>query len=369
MVAIRGLARSLYSSLGFEARNATIVDLSLAMAGYSNDQAPALQKRILDSLRTIPGVESVGLSSSYPPLIYAAAVRENVFRNQTNDLTVANVAVRPYRYDISPGYFEAAKTSLLAGRDFTWHDDKNALAVAVVNRHFAVTLFGSVNAALGGFYKLQDGTRVQVVGIVEDGKYMSLTEDQQPAIFLPFLRSPTSQCALVIRSSRDPQQLAGAIRSNIRELEAGLPVDTQSWSAMLNVVLFPSRVATVSLGVLGIMGAMLSVTGVFGMAAYAVSRRLKELGIRLALGAQPRQLLQAALGRAFRLLAWGSFTGLLLGIAASRILSAIVYQATPRDPLVLSGVVLTMLLLGLFATWIPAQRVLSINPLKLLREE
>ncbi|MBV8830073.1 MAG: ABC transporter permease, partial [Acidobacteriaceae bacterium] len=179
MVAVRGLARSLYSSLGFEARNATIVDLSLAMAGYSNDQAPALQKRILDSLRTIPGVESIGLSSSYPPLIYAAAVRENVFRNETNDLTVANVAVRPYRYDISPGYFEAAKTSLLTGRDFTWHDDKTAPAVAVVNRGFAVRLFGSVNAALGGFYKLQDGTRVQVVGIVEDGKYMSLTEGQQ----------------------------------------------------------------------------------------------------------------------------------------------------------------------------------------------
>jgi predicted permease len=369
MVAVRGLARSLYSSLGFEARNATIVDLNLAMAGYSNDQAPALQKRILDSLRAIPGVESVGLSTRYPPLIYAAAVRENVFRNETNDLTVSNVAVRPYRYDISPGYFEAAKTSLLTGRDFTWHDDKNAPAVGVVNRDFAVRLFGSVDAALGGFYKLQDGTRVQVVGIVEDGKYMSLTEDQQPAIFLSYLRSPTSECALIVRSSRDPRQLASAIRSSIRELEAGLPVDSQSWSAMLNVVLFPSRVATVSLGVLGIMGAMLSVTGVFGMAAYAVSRRLKDLGIRLAVGAQPHQLLQAALGRAFRLLACGSCTGLLLGIAASRILSAIVYQATPRDPLVLSGVVLTMLLIGLLATWIPAQRVLSINPLALLREE
>jgi ABC-type antimicrobial peptide transport system permease subunit len=125
----------------------------------------------------------------------------------------------------------------------------------------------------------------------------------------------------------------------------------------------------VSLGVLGVMGAMLALTGIFGMAAYSVSKRLKELGIRIALGAQRSEVLQAALGRSFKLLAFGSAAGLLLGILASRVLASIVYQATPRDPLVLGGAVLTMLLLGLLATWIPAQRALSIDPLRLLREE
>ena len=133
--------------------------------------------------------------------------------------------------------------------------------------------------------------------------------------------------------------------------------------------MFPSRMATISLGVLGMMGAMLSITGIFGMAAYSVSKRLKELGIRVALGAQRKEVLQAALGRALKLLAIGSGTGLLFGILASRVLAFIVYQATPRDPLVLAGVVLAMLLLGLVATWIPAQRALSVNPLILLREE
>jgi len=117
------------------------------------------------------------------------------------------------------------------------------------------------------------------------------------------------------------------------------------------------------------MGAILSITGVFGMAAYSVSKRLRELGIRIALGGQRREVLQAALGRAFKLLACGSMAGLLLGILASRVLAFIVYQATPRDPLVLTGVVLAMALLGLLATWIPAQRALSVNPLILLREE
>jgi len=125
----------------------------------------------------------------------------------------------------------------------------------------------------------------------------------------------------------------------------------------------------VALGVMGVMGAMLSITGIFGMAAYSVSKRLRELGIRVALGAQRKEVLEAALGRAFKLLAFGSVAGLTLGLLATKVLAFIVYQATPRDPLVLAGVVLAMALLGLVATWIPAQRALSVDPMMLLREE
>ena len=137
----------------------------------------------------------------------------------------------------------------------------------------------------------------------------------------------------------------------------------------MNLVLFPSRAATVALGVLGLMAAMLSITGIFGIAAHSVSKRMKELGIRMALGAQRKEVLQAALGRAFKLLACGSVAGLICGILSTRVLAFIVYQATPRDPLVLTGSVVAMFLLGLLATWIPAQRALSANPLTLLREE
>jgi ABC-type antimicrobial peptide transport system permease subunit len=120
---------------------------------------------------------------------------------------------------------------------------------------------------------------------------------------------------------------------------------------------------------MGMMGAMLSITGIFGMAAYSVSKRLREFGIRVALGAQRTEVLKAALGRALKLLATGSATGLVLGLMATRVLASIVYQATPRDPIVLAGVVLAMTLLGLLATWIPAQRALSVDPMMLLREE
>ncbi len=219
------------------------------------------------------------------------------------------------------------------------------------------------------YYKAEDGSRIQVVGIVEDGKYASLTEDPESVVFLPVLQSPLSQTCLVVRSRRDPQQLAAAMRSKVRDLDAGLPVYIQTWYEGMQFVLFGPRMATISLGVLGVMGAMLSVTGIFGLAAYSVSRRKRELGIRIALGAQRKEVLQAALGRAFKLLAFGSAAGLLLGILASRVLASIVYQATPRDPLVLGGVVLAMMLLGLLATWIPAQRALSIDPSMLMRED
>ena len=369
MVAVRGLARSLDSHFGFEPRNAMLIGTNLAMAGYSRDRVPAMQKRMIHAMETIPGVERVGLVNNYPPLVYAAGSRANVFKEESRDLRPSNAAAMPYRYDISPEYFHAAGTALLAGRDLTWQDDKNTPAVAVVNREFAGKMLGSVTNAVGRYYKMQDGTRVQVVGVAEDGKYMNLTENQEPAMFLPFLQSPASQSHLVVRSSRDPQELAAAMRSQLRELDAGLPVDTATWNGRLDVVLFPARVATMSLGVLGMMGAILSITGIFGMAAYSVTKRLRELGIRIALGGQRKEVLQAALGRPVKLLAVGSAAGLLLGVLASRVLGFIVYQATPRDPLVLAGAVLAMLLLGLLATWIPARRALSVDPLILMREE
>jgi ABC-type antimicrobial peptide transport system permease subunit len=216
---------------------------------------------------------------------------------------------------------------------------------------------------------MENGTRIQVVGIAEDGKYYQLTEDPRPAMFLPFLQAPTNATCLVVRSGLDESQLAPAIRNALRDLDSGLPLNIQTWTRGLEIALFPSHVATVALGVLGGMGAMLALTGIFGMAAYSVSRRLRELGIRMALGARRREVLNAALGRPLKLLAFGSAAGLLLGLLAARVLAYIVYQATPRDPLVLAGVVVSMGLLGLVATWLPAQRALSVNPLALLREE
>ena len=369
MVAVRGLLRGMHDDYGFDPRNVTILSTDLSMAGYGPEKVPAMQKRMLDAMRTIPGIESVGLVD-WPPLISGAYGQRDVFTDQAGDLNPSNAAASPYSFRVSAGYLQAAGTALLSGRAFSEHDDKNAPRVAVVNLEFATKIFGSPANALGHYYKLQDGTRIQVIGIVENGRYKGLTDEAATAMFLPILQWPTMAANLVIRSSRDPRQVSGAIKNTLRDLDRSLPAYIETWNKQLDdFALFPAHAATISLGVLGVMGALLSITGIFGMAAYSVSRRLKELGIRLAIGARPSEVLRAALGRAVKLLAYGSAVGLILGILASRVLAHIVYQATPRDPLVLVGVVLVMAFLGLVATWIPAQRALSLDPLTLLREE
>jgi predicted permease len=368
-VAVRGLARSLHSNIGVEPRHALLVETDLSMAGYSGDAVPAIQKRLIDELQTLSGVTSVGMVGPDPPL-HLGWMSTIVFTGQTNDLRVSNAAAQVNLYEISPGYLQAAGTALVAGRNLTWHDDKNAPRVAVVNRQFARRVFGSEDRALGEYFKRRDGTRIQVVGITEDGKYTAnLAESPTCALFVPILQFPSNDVWFVLRSTGDPQQLGAAVRTKLREINAGLPLFIQTWDNEMNGALFASRMAAMSLGVLGAMGALLSITGIFGMAAYSVSKRVRELGIRVALGAQRKEVLQSALGRAFKLLAFGSAVGLLLGLLASRVLAFIVYQATPRDPVVLAGVVAAMALLGLLATWMPARRALSVDPAMLLREE
>ena len=369
LVAVRGLVRSVNASYGFQPRNTLLAGVNLASAGYSGKQIPQFDRRVIDAMKEIPGVEAVGLVNNYPPLVYTAAFRENVFTEQTRDLSTSNAALQPFRFDVSPEYLKAAGTALLAGRDLAWTDDKVAPIPALANRLFVLRMFGSTSGALGKRFRTSDGKLAQVVGIVEDGKYQALTEDQAPAILLPSMPNPDPQCYLIVRSKRDPEQLQKLMRAKLRELDAGLSVDIQSWNQLLDVVHFPAKVATMALGVLGAMGAILSITGIFGMAAYSVSRRLKEFGIRVALGARRTAVLESALGRAVRLLAIGSALGLVLGLLATRVLASIVYQATPRDPIVLTGVVIAMSLLGLLATWIPAQRALRVDPMILLREE
>jgi predicted permease len=367
MVAVHGLARSLHGNVGFDLHKTMLVDTALTMADYSGDRGPAMQKRMMEAVATIPGVESVGLADQVP--LGDSQPDSNVFTDATSDLRPSNAAADTILFKISPEYFRAAGTTLLSGRAFTWHDDKDSPRVAVVNQVFARKIFGSVSGAMGGHFKRSDGARIQVVGIAEDGKYTSLTENPHPVMFLPILQNPTISTWLVVRSDRNPQQLGPVIKSTLRQLDPSLPVYVQTWYKQLDPILFGPRMATISLGVLGVMGAVLAITGIFGMAAYAVSKRMREFGIRMALGAQRNELLRAALGRTFRLLAFGSAAGLLLGLASTKLLAFIVSQATPWDPIVLGGVVLTMVLLGLLAGWIPARRALSINPLILLREE
>lgn len=367
LVAVRGLVRSLHNSFGFDPRNAMLVETDLRMAGYSDQQSPQMQRSMLDAVAAIPGVASVGYVDQIP--LGLGGSDSFVYTDTTTDFRPTNQAADAMNYCISPGYLQAAGTRLLAGRDLTYDDNKKAPVVALVNRTFAMKVFGSVQKAVGGHFKYWDGQRAQVVGVVEDGKYRTLTEDQQPAMFFSFQQHESAPAWLVVRSSRDPSELAPALDHTLHGLDSALPLKIRTWSEEMDSALFAARVATVALGVLGLLGAMLAITGIFGMTSYVVSKRMRELGIRVALGAGQREILGASLGRAFRLLVFGSAAGAVLGVLGSRLLAHIVYQATPKDPLVLGGVVVTMLLLGILAALIPARRALAVDPMMLLRED
>ena len=342
LVAVRGLARSLQNNYGIQPKNVMLLKTDLKMAGYDADKRVQMQKRMLDAAAAIPGVTAVGYADRIPLSIGGGD--SDVFTDTTADFRPTNAAADAQNFQVSPDYFRAAGTALLAGRSFTMHDEEKAPVVAVVNREFARKVFGSADKAIGGHFRFWGGgNRAEVIGVVEDGKYQTLTEDPKPAMFFSFLQHPSSQTWLIVRSERDPQAIGSALQRSMRSLDSSLPLEIRTWNSELDSALFAARVATVSLGVLGLLGAMLAITGIFGMAAYTVSKRLRELGIRIALGADQRKVLGAALGRTFRLLAIGSIAGMILGVLATRVLSSIVYQATPKDPVILGGVILTML--------------------------
>ncbi len=367
LVAVRGLIRSLGSRFGFQPQNAILVESDLHMAGYTGDRVPQMQRRMIDAVAALPGITHVGYINQIP--LGLGGGDSYVYTDKTTDYRPTNYAADAMNYDVSPGYLEAAGTRLLAGRDLTFDDDSHAPTATLVNSEFAIKVFGSVQKAIGGHFKYWGGKRAEVVGVVEDGKYRFLTENQQPAMFFCFLQQPESDTWLVVRSYRDPEDLTADLERTLHGLDASLPIEIHTWNSEMDTALFAARVSTVALGVLGLLGAMLAVTGIFGMASYVVSKRMRELGIRVALGADQGQILSAALGGALRLLAIGSLAGLALGLMATRVLSAIVYQATPKDPVVLAGVLISMLLLGLVAATIPARRALAVDPLILLREE
>jgi predicted permease len=366
-VALRGLERTLEMPLGFRPDGVVLATMDVHLAGYQGAQALAVQKRLLDAVAAIPGVLNASYSDTTP-----LSVDQNgngIFAPGTTDFSPATSKFMAYPYEVAPDYFATTGTQLLAGRVFSLHDDEHAPHVAIVNETFARKLFGTTEVVRRRF-PLDSSTQAEIVGIVEDGKYSTLTEDPAPAVFWPVRQGSSNDTVLLVRTNRSPAEVIPAMRRAIAGVDPTLPVFAVStWTDALGTVMFPARAATIALGILGGLAMMLAITGLFGMASYTVSKRMRELGIRVALGAQSGQVLRAALGRTVVLLATGSIAGLALGVAASRVLASIVYQASASDPWVILAAVLTMVLVGVISAAIPMRRVLSIDPARLLQDE
>ena len=365
LVAARGLERALDTPLGFEPRGALLVDVDLSRVEQAGEATLEKQKAMMEAARDVPGVTAVGAVSRTPMTGGMRGVP--IFQPGTAEFKLKNAALAPYVFQMSPGYLGAAGTRLLGGRDVSWQDTAMTPRVAVVNETFARKMWGQTPAVGQRF--ILDGGLTEVVGVAQDGKYHDLQEAPQAVVYLPLGQSAQSEVMLVARATRAPNEMAKTLEGALSGIEPNVGISAVNWVDSLQGELFPARAATVALGVMGLLAAMLAATGVFGMAAYNVSRRMKELGIRVALGARKTQVMRAAVGRPLALLGAGSLLGLVSGAVASRLLEQIVYRANPADPAVVGGTVLTMALLGAAASAIPAWRALGVDPSKLMREE
>jgi len=271
---------------------------------------------------------------------------------------------------ISPGYLQTVKTPLVAGRDFTWHDDGNSPRVAIVNQTFARKLYGDTPAIRQRF-ALWATAKYEVVGVVEDGKYNSIGEDPEPMMLIPLAQGigevKSTFTTVIVRSPLPEDQITAALHRTLTNVE---PASRLRCSHGRIGSIFPwSRACR---------GGCSRHHGHAGRDAggdrhlrhgsYSVSKRMREQGIRMALGAQRVQVLRSTLARPVLLLLFGSGIGLVAGVMMSRLLAHLISFATPREPLILAGVLCAMVLLGLLATFIPARRALAIDPARLLRE-
>ena len=367
LLALQGLQQALEMNLGFRPQQVATAAFELNLAGYAPERGRVFQQQALQAIQQLPGVVSAAYSNSVPLSIDQS--HTSVFPADKTDLQPSD-RIGVAFYQVSPGFFATMGTKLLAGREFTWHDDTQSPQVAIVNLAFARRILRSPDAVGKHFRGGVLGPFSEVIGVVEDGKYESLTESPEPVVFWSILQSYNSTTTVEVKSALPATQMVTEVRQAIARLDPELPLyGVGSLEQMLGFAFFPTRAAAIALSAFGVLAIMLATTGIHGLVAYAVSRRTHEIGIRMAIGASPGEVLRLVLGKTTALLVLGSLLGLALAVAVGKVISSVVYETQPRDPLVIVSAWVAIALLGLFASWSPARRAMKVDPLVALRYE
>jgi len=363
-VALENLRTALTMPLGFDRAGVSTTGFDLALAGYSPADGRQFQQRALERIAALPGVRAAAFANSLPLSIDQSTTTAYP---EFGDIRPSE-AVSAHIYQVSPRYFEAVGTRFVSGRDFTAEDTRDRPAVAIVNQAF-VRRAMRTDDPLGRRFRTGATRFVQVVGVVEDGKYEDLSDSPEPAIFEPAAQSYNSTTVLVARSSGPEADMARQMAAIVTDLDPRVPLFSQgSLSDAIAIAFLPAQIAGAALTSLGVLAVVLALVGVYALAAYSVSARFREIGIRVAIGARRRHVMRFALGRTVLLLAVGSAVGLLASVAAGQIMTAILYHASAREPAILFAATLSMSIVGLVASWIPARRALGVDPARTLRD-
>jgi predicted permease len=367
ILVVRSLEHALSLQLGFEPRHAAAISFDLGLQGYSEDRGREFQRRLLDKVRALPGIEAAGVIDGLPLTLNisnSSIFLEGQPQLRPGDAPMANM------YQITPGYLRAMQTRLVAGRDLDQRDNKDAPLVVLVNEAFARQLLPGEDPVGRRFRYGNTGKWRQIAGVVEDGKYRSLGETPSPTVFQDMDQDWRSNQTLVARSRLPEAETVRQVRRAVAELDPSLTVyEAGSLTSELALALFPAKLVAVVLGSFGLLAAVLAATGVYGIMAYAVSRRTREIGIRMALGAAPSQVLQLVLNRTAVLMGLGTAVGLAMALAAGRFFSQILYGISVYDPLTYLCAIALIAGVAFVACWAPARRAIQVDPLTALRTE
>jgi putative ABC transport system permease protein len=368
VLVVRSLQRAVTIDVGFNPRRAVAVAFDVSLSGYSEDRAKAFEQRLRDRLAMLPGIESIALTNWLP---LGAGQSNTTAYAEGKPIPLVNQAAHGYYYNITPGYFRTMQTRLIAGRDFNERDRFGSPPVAIINQALARRLFPNDNAIGKRFRQgRESGDWVQIVGIVQDGKYQSMNDESESAMFWPRAQRYSSFTTVVARSSLSADDVVRRIQQIVLSLDPTLPFfQAGSLEEHLNLPLMPARIAAIMLGAFGVLAVILTTTGVYGMLAYAISRRTREIGIRVAIGATKGHVLSLVLRRALLIIGCASALGSALALGAGKFFTPVLYGVSPKDPETYVLALTVMGAIGLIACYVPARRALRIEAAVALREE
>jgi predicted permease len=363
-LAVRGLQRASTASLGWNPSNLVMAATELGLARYPRDQFLSYIDRVRAEARQLPGVESVSVANSMPLHI-----------DQSTTTIYALPATEPPLvtgasfYSVSPGFFANLQIPLREGRDFTEFDGPESPAVAIVNTVLADRLFPGQNA-VGRQVTNGRGRPITIAGIVNSGKYVAIAETPRAAIFFPLKQFYSTSSMLVARTSPGAGITPEDLRAVIQRIDPNLPIRTAATGEQLTAFpLLPYRAGVIALGLLGVIASGLLLSGLHAMLAYGVIKRRREIGIRVALGADRATVIRTVLGRVIKTIAIGGTAGAVLTAGTGPAISSMVLGVSPREPALVAAIGAVMAAIAAASCAGPIKRSVRADPLAALRED
>jgi predicted permease len=352
------------ASPGFSTHGVLFTAVDLVSAGYDAKRARNLQDELMDRVQALPGVESAAFAR-VTPLGYGSYSSSPIAVDGYQPPPEEQPAAQ-YN-EVGPGYFGTMGIPLVSGREFTRADDEQAAPVAIVNETMAAKYWRG-RSPLGERVQVK-GRWMLVVGVAKDSKYQSVRETPKPFFYVPWRQNFSVGAGLYIRTRLTAETMAAALARDVRALDANLaPYEMITLQEQVDRSTSPQQVAVTLVGILGALALLLAVIGLYGVMAYAVSQSTREMGLRVALGANASNLLWLVMSRGLGLTAGGVLLGAAVSLALTTLLGNLLYQVSPRDPLAFGSAFVVMTIASLAACFLPAWRATRIDPVRALRD-